>query len=440
MVALSEDSVRPPYLAAHSSADRPAPEARAEHRLLLACARRELDSEARDGIRAALAGPLDWEYLVRLAGEHGVVPLLYRGVAAASLDAVPEPLRRRLKGWLAQTTRLNLLHTRELLALVRLFAAEGIPLLPFKGPTLAQELFGDLGLRQFCDLDILVRRRDVERAMQLLTARGYQVVSHVSGFREVTYRTAEHHYECRHPELGTTVELHWAITPLAYHCPIHYETVAPHLREIDFAGVQVPGLDPADTLLLLCVHGSKHRWLELRWICDIAELLRSHQDLEWGVLLRDAARRGCLRMLLIGIGAAHSLLEAPVAGVVLNRIARDRVVGSLVAEVVGQLFVDRTEVEGTLRRWRFHLRMRERLQDQLRYIAASVLLYQDATSITDRDRSFLQLPAVLFPLYYLVRPLRVAAKYIGILRGEAARASATDPAQPSHSTGCGTAR
>src|SRR3712207_8653927 len=39
------------------------------------------------------------------------------------------------------------------------------------------------------------------------------------------------------------------------------------------------------SLLILCVHGTKHIWGRLSWICDVAELLRTQPDMDWEYVL-----------------------------------------------------------------------------------------------------------------------------------------------------------
>jgi hypothetical protein len=52
--------------------------------------------------------------------------------------------------------------------------------------------------------------------------------------------------------------------------------------------------------------------------------------------------------------------------------------------------------------------MRERLQDKFPYI---LYLFQLAISPNQKDWTFLPLPAFLFSLYYLLRPIRLAETY-----------------------------
>ena len=47
-------------------------------------------------------------------------------------------------------------------------------------------------------------------------------------------------------------------------------------------------LAPEDNLLLLCMHGAKHCWSRLERVCDVAELITSHSNLDWVALVSRA--------------------------------------------------------------------------------------------------------------------------------------------------------
>jgi len=59
------------------------------------------------------------------------------------------------------------------------------------------------------------------------------------------------------------------------------------------------------------VHGTKHRWERLRWICDVAELIRVREDVKWETLMRVAESLGSRHMLSLGLYLAHDVLGAP---------------------------------------------------------------------------------------------------------------------------------
>ena len=75
---------------------------------------------------------------------------------------------------------------------------------------------------------------------------------------------------------------------------------------------------------MLCMHGSKHVWSRLIWICDVAKMLESEPDLDWDSALREAKRVGLWRCLALGVLLAHRVAGAQVPDEVLRRFEKDR--------------------------------------------------------------------------------------------------------------------
>ena len=56
------------------------------------------------------------------------------------------------------------------------FAASGVEALVIKGPVLSVRCYGDPGLRQYGDLDLIVRDEDILRSTELMISLGYEPV------------------------------------------------------------------------------------------------------------------------------------------------------------------------------------------------------------------------------------------------------------------------
>src|SRR5947209_8528172 len=119
-----------------------------EFDLLLACCTNRSKIEDGERIREALTRPLDWKRVINLAKHHGVVPQIYRSLsdfhAIAPLDSI-EVLR--------QSQEANARHTlwlaRELLRVLEKLESCSVAVLPYKGPVLAEILYGNVSMRQF---------------------------------------------------------------------------------------------------------------------------------------------------------------------------------------------------------------------------------------------------------------------------------------------------
>jgi hypothetical protein len=138
--------------------------ARPEIRALVLCARAVMTPEMRRELESLLAGSIsiDWDYLREAALRHGMLPLASRHLKEISVPASSvEGIAREFQALAAR----GLLFSVTLKQLVALLSGVGIQAIPYKGPALAARLYGNFAMRQFGDLDFLIRREDaVKRA------------------------------------------------------------------------------------------------------------------------------------------------------------------------------------------------------------------------------------------------------------------------------------
>lgn len=286
--------------------------------------------------------------------------------------------------------RSALLFTRELLRLLDLFERHSIAALPFKGPALADMLYGDVAARDYCDLDILVRKPDIPKAITALLAAGYTTDLPSDPGQRRAYLRARYEIHFTSPGGAIPIEVHQSFLPPAYGFAL-----VPRLERRTFFGREIPAMAPADLLLVLCAHGAKHAWPEPGLIRDVARLLEASADeLCWPDLLRDAATIGAQRMLLLGLYLAAQL-DAPVPAEILRQAQEDKAV----VRLAGRIRVGGPDSP------RFFVQSRERLRDRLACFAGMAL------TPNEEDYSFLPLPGILSPLYYPLHAVRVATKY-----------------------------
>ncbi|MTJ55292.1 nucleotidyltransferase family protein [Anabaena sp. UHCC 0253] len=295
----------------HSTVETILSQTNSEIELLLCCARTKIEPEKADHIRELLAKNINWGKLIEMAQQQRVLPLLYSSLSRNFSDVVPKEILSKLRlDFLAQTRR-SLLLSGELVRLLNLFAEAKISVLPFKGPVLAASAYGNLSLRQFSDLDILVHPQDVEKAKQVFVSQGYsQKIERIevteaqkAAFvrsQSIYKLVREAAYPFIHPETELVVELHWGVMPNYFSFPIDCEALWQDLEPVTIAGKSVPNLSPENMLLMLAGHGTKDCWTNLARICDVAELIRSYPQLNWEKLLEQARIKGGQRILFFG--------------------------------------------------------------------------------------------------------------------------------------------
>src|SRR5262249_42701587 len=136
-----------------------------EFQLLLYCARSSPDARS---IRDLVSKGIDWQTLLKLAAQHCVRPMLLQTLKSVCWDAVPPKIQLELTLFNKANVQKNLLFTGELLRLFGLFQQNAILIATFKGPVLAHSVYGHISLREFSDLDILVREADLSKAEDIL--------------------------------------------------------------------------------------------------------------------------------------------------------------------------------------------------------------------------------------------------------------------------------
>jgi len=293
--------------------------------------------------------------------------------------------------------------TGELLNLLTLFETHQIPAIAFKGPVLAASVYGSLAFRQFLDLDILIHKQQVAKARELLVSQGYRPQFELNDSQEAAFVRTYSAQSFLRDDGKVVVDLHWTMTSRDFSFALDPERLWEHPEGISLGGKEVLTLSQENLLLFLCVHGGKHGWERLAWICDVAELIRSRKGMYWKKVVNQAGALKGERMLFLGLYLASDLLGAPLPEEIRARVSSDPAVKSLATQVSERLF--REILPGVLENWCFQVRIRDRLWDGCRYCLGLLM------TPTGLELTLIPLPAVLFPLYYVLRPMRLVLKH-----------------------------
>ena len=373
---------------------------RPEVDLLLLCARARLDEQQTKRIKILASQDLDWDYLLQLADRHGLQPLLHWHLSASGSDAVPRKTQQQLRIAFQRVSALNILLTHELQKLLALFAEHNVTAVPYKGPALALQLYGNVALRQFGDLDLLVHPRDVLRARDLLVRDGYEPLPALTENQQAVLLRTQCNLPFSRERKRMIVELHWTVSAPSFARPFETENFWSRLVDDKLETTRIKRPAAEDLLLALCIHGSKHLWERIAWIADIAGLITVDPELNWKDLIERARRSGSERMLFLGLLLAANLLEAELPEAVQSELKADAKVGVLVEDVVRDLFNRDLIPSGISGYFLFQWKARRRLRDKLNYLRFTF-------TPNEEDLVRLKLPSSLSFLYYLVRPVRL---------------------------------
>ena len=379
----------------------------AQFRLLRLCSRTSLSPEIREQVRGLLACPIDWEG-VWVEGEwHGVLPLVRRSIERVGPGLVPALFLESLRERLELVARWNLSRTAELIEVCRSLEARGVEALPFKGAVLAHSVYPSPVLREFSDLDILVRPEDLPTAQEALRSRGYLPHLELTGGQDRAFRWGRYAYPFLRPVDRMACDLHWRFAPSRLASGIRVTELWSLTEPVSIGGAELRQFSPEATLLVLCVHGAKHGpvpWSKLKWLCDVAELLESRPDFDPRSALDLATRHGCRRVVLLGLTLARDLLDARLPPLLERALESEASIADLAAPVEAGLR------EHPAPRWdgsvklRWELQVRERPRDKLQILVRSALVPKR------RDRDLKPLPGWLAFLYFPMRLGRLGLK------------------------------
>lgn len=347
-------------------------------------------------VAQALSHDLQWDQVFKLAGHHRVVPALYMGLQGR--PEVPASIQLALRSRYMTHCQRVMRFSAELAEILRHFDSRSIPVIAQKGPGLAHFLYGDTAMREFGDLDLLVRPVDVPQAVTALRELGYDQNLQLSLRQENAYlRTGYEYVFGRGPERNL-IELQWNLLPRFYSVDIDIDGLFARSREIQFDGMCARVLSLEDQMLFLCVHAAKHQWAQLGMIRDIASLARLGVD--WNRVFDDARRSGISRIVLVSLLLANQVLGAnlPEAAAAFPEMPECR---RLVTPIVEDLIEARERPGESISYFHFILHLRERQRDRVRF------LWRLATTPSVGEWKAVRIPDALFPLYCGVRFLRL---------------------------------
>jgi putative nucleotidyltransferase-like protein len=372
--------------------------------LMICCARTKVPADLAGQIRSLAAGTLDWDRLISAAEQNSVTALLERHLRVFVPDLVPPAQMNRLATINKEGAFRCLKLTGELLKIVTALEAQAVVPLPYKGPVLAAQAFGEIGLRNFDDVDILVPQRDIGKAHGTMLELGYRPSLAWMASPEARRSVVPGEYKYYRKDCDAIVEFHTERT-------LRHFPVIPNLYDfarrgvrITLSGHEILTLCAEDALVALCIHGTKDFWGRLLWIADVAETIQS-QSLDLNVVFERAESLRAERMLRLGLILAERILRAPIPPECSRKARDDAVACSLAVQMEQQLLVRngeplngpasfafrRRSVPGFVAGWRYAMRL--------------------ATAPAQDDMQMVQLPRGFQALYTLLRPLRLLFKY-----------------------------
>jgi hypothetical protein len=370
--------------------------------LLMLCARPEAVAPSQHELMGAAERVADWNHFFDLGQRHDLIALVNE--RHRDRPFLPEEPATRV----AVTSRANALNSlRQCRALVQMIEGlrdQGVEALALKGAALSAIAYGDPLLRSSADLDILIQRPDLARALAVLGELGYQTAMPPdmsqaarppAGVRDVTLT---------HQSIHMVVELQWHIASPKARMRMPARTAFAHAMDIELLGRRIPALGYADQFLHVTTNAASHDWSKLERLRALGEIATKHPEISWSLMLERAREYGIYRRLCIAILLLHKLGILWDTDIVRAAQADKRAVR--LAQAIRESWLHaRVRLPGDLRASHLLSESLDGRGEQMKFALHLVLVPDKA------DWTAVPLPVPLQRLYHVIRPARLALRH-----------------------------
>jgi hypothetical protein len=253
------------------------------------------DEQQKREINALLDGSLDWDYIFTIAKVHGIGNLIFKNMLNTSLQhRVPGDILTKLQRQYHKVGYQNLLFLKEYETILSTLIEADIPVLPLKGIDFLQTIYSNIALRGLSDIDILVKKHDLEPAIKAMIHIGYRKVKSAHDMDELFHVV----FTKKREAAAVMVELHWDLdipqSPFKINVDDFWSraTVAAQGKNIFYR------LSPEDAILFTAFHilraplaENVHDIVSLRGLIDVCEMIKHYgSTVNWNVIFERAQR------------------------------------------------------------------------------------------------------------------------------------------------------
>jgi hypothetical protein len=346
-----------------------------------------------------------------------MMPLVAYVVAQHGAGLISPGTLKKLQEWLLRTAQKNLAWLQEWLRVLDILAHSRIPVISFKGPALALIAYRNLALREFADLDLLVRPGDVVRTRNVLVHNGYVLNSIVPDNTDAALnRFSDRQISfAKNDDYHIKLDLHWGVLSEWSSFQLDVGSLFESAFVERHERISFLALSPEHLLLLLCAHGTKHCWSNLRLLCDVACHVQSNPNLNWDLCIRLAESSGCDLLLKHSLLLSRQVLSLQLPERISQYASSDARSHKLAGKAQTFLFRANKDHSPSLddrTRYLEILRYRLAFEKAHPFRKGAAMVLRRAFVPNEADWRSLRLPRRLYFLYYVFRPIRLVIKQL----------------------------
>lgn len=302
-----------------------------EDQFLVYCARVSIDDETSFKIKEILSNRLDWDYIVKSSKKHCISQLLYWNLGKLDFGKyIPENILISFKKMYQSNLLRNMYIYQELYKILKAFKEAEIDVIVLKGAFLAWIVYKDIGTRLMCDIDLLIRKDDLQRVDTELSKLKY---SHGLLFTTKLHEKLQTVFSTEKKYISDdkilNIDVHWDIQPVDSHFKIDVNALWRNAVPFNIIGVESLVLAPEDFLLHLCLHIDKHINDDsapspnyIKSYCDIASIITHYyNDIEWDYLLKISDKYDIVNPIYENIYISCKFFGAPLPENIFKKIS-----------------------------------------------------------------------------------------------------------------------
>ena len=152
-------------------------------------------------------------------------------------------------------------------------------------------------------------------------------------------------------------------------------------------------------------------WERIEWIVDVDRLIHNLDTIiDWDMVWEYAETMHSVNTLLLGLSLSRKLFHTEIPAMMEDKINQNTHIEKLEAytlHLLNQNITEqKTETSAMFKKFEYHANLYDSFGDKVKYYLSTVF------KITPDDVLNVNLPRHLSFLYFIIRPFRIAKKYI----------------------------
>jgi hypothetical protein len=272
-----------------------------EDKLLLSVVKLQPSAVELENINALIPQIKDWEGFTNNIIAHGSAPLLFKKLNLLNNNSlIPTEVKTKLQQAYYKTLTRSMVLYEGFTTVASALKEAGIKVVALKGVYLSECLYGDIALRQFSDMDILVHEADGEQCLAILTGMGFK-----------PYDPSVSEFIGEHAEIVHYTPMVKGDISVEVHIRLHRRSKQYAIKTAEFINNAIPvtinktevhALQLYDLLIHLCVHIDKHfsgGHIQMKCFNDIVNLLFiNEKQFDWQLFIDNCRLHKCETLVL----------------------------------------------------------------------------------------------------------------------------------------------